>query len=69
MQDATFNANATATADTVTDGIRDMDNFLAEGKDNSKSDHRGKRRSDEVCPLSSYACLRTHITLHADGGR
>ena len=69
MQDATFNADIAATADTVTDGIRDMDNFLAEGEDNSKSDHRGKRCSDEVRPLSSYMCLCTHITLCADGGR
>ena len=52
----------------VTDGIHDMDNFLAEGEDNSKSDHCGKRRSDEVRLLSSHTRFRTHITLRADGG-
>ena len=69
MQDATFNADVAATADTVTDGIHNMDNFLAEGEDNSKSDHRGKRCSDEVHLLSSYVHLCTHISLRADGGR
>ena len=69
MQDATFNADIAATADTVTDSIHDMDNFLAEGEDNSKSDHCGKHRSDKVHPLSSYARLCTHISLHTDRGR
>ena len=46
-----------------------MDNFLAECKDNSKSDHCGKCCSDEVHLLSSYMRLCTHISLHADGGQ
>ena len=43
-QDAAFN-NAPAQADAAPD---DYDNFLAEGKDKSKSDNCGKHPSDEV---------------------